>query len=56
MSTNEREYNARYQAENIKQIRLGLSVKKDADIIQWLEQHTPTAAYLKQLIRADMNK
>lgn len=55
MSTNNKEYNAKYQADNIRQIKLGLSVKNDEDIIRWLEQHTPVATYLKDLIRKDMH-
>lgn len=46
----------RYIRQNIRQVKFGLNRKTDADIIAHLEAQDNIAGYLKELIRADMNK
>ena len=47
---------AKYDAANIKSYLLKLNKKTDADIIAHLEQQQNKLAYLKNLIRDDMQK
>jgi len=44
----------RWKKENMKLIAFRLTKSTDADLIQWLEEHKPIQAYLKGLIRKDM--
>lgn len=46
----------KYDAENTKSFLLKLNKKTDADIIAHLEQQSNKLAYLKKLIRDDMQK
>ena len=47
---------AKYDAVNTKSFLLKLNKKTDADIIAFLEQQPNKLAYLKNLIRDDMQK
>ena len=47
---------AKYDAENTKSFLLKLNRKTDADIIAFLEQQPNKLAYLKKLIRDDMQQ
>ena len=47
---------AKYDAENTKSFLLKLNKKTDADIIEFLENQPNRLAYLKNLIRDDMQK
>ena len=47
---------AKYDAENTKSFLLKLNRKTDADIIAFLEQQPNKLAYLKKIIRDDMQK
>ena len=47
---------AKYDAANTKSHLLKLNKKTDADIIAFLEQQPNKLAYLKKLIREDMQK
>ena len=47
---------AKYDAANTKSHLLKLNKKTDADIIVFLEQQPNKLAYLKKLIRDDMQK
>ena len=47
---------AKYDATNTKSFLLKLNKKTDADIIAHLEQQPNKLAYLKKLIRDDMQK
>ena len=47
---------AKYDAENTKSFLLKLNRKTDADIIAFLEQQPNKLAYMKKIIRDDMQK
>ncbi len=47
---------AKYDAANTKSHLLKLNIKTDADIIAHLDQQPNKLAYLKKLIRDDMQK
>lgn len=47
---------AKYDAANTTGIYLKLNKKTDADLIAWLNQQQNRQGYLKELIRADMEK
>ena len=49
-------YNREYYDKMIRQFKLDLNTKTDADIIAKLESVPNKAGYVKQLIRADINK
>lgn len=44
----------KYNAANVKQVKLNLNRKTDADIIEHLEKCGNVQGYIKQLIRANM--
>lgn len=44
----------KYNAKNVKQIKINLNKKTDADIIQHLEQTDNVQGYIKGLIRKDI--
>lgn len=46
----------RYKAKNIKQVKIELNIKTDADIIEKLDNVTNKQGYIKQLIRDDISK
>lgn len=46
--------NARYDAKTAKYYSLKLNTNTDRELIEYLEQHKPLQAYLKELIRQDM--
>lgn len=46
----------RYQATHTRQIPLKLNLKTDADIIRRLDEVENRQGYIKELIRADMEK
>ncbi len=46
----------RYQKANVKQCGLSLNRKTDADLIEWLDKQPNRAAYLKRIIREDMER
>lgn len=52
----EYEPQARYDANNTKQIRLKLNTKTDADILKRLESVDNKQGYIKELIRKDIAK
>lgn len=45
---------AKYNAKSVKQIKLNLNKKTDADVIQKLESCGNIQGYIKQLIRQDL--
>lgn len=47
---------AKYDAANTKSFLLKLNRKTDADIIAFLEQQPNKLAYMKKIIRDDMQK
>ena len=46
--------NARYDAKTAKYYSLKLNTNTDRELIEYLKQHKPLQAYLKELIRKDM--
>ncbi len=44
----------KYNAKNVKQIKINLNKKTDADIIQHLDQTDNVQGYIKSLIRKDI--
>ena len=46
----------KYNAKNVKQIKINLNKKTDADIIQHLDQTDNVQGYIKGLIRKDITK
>lgn len=50
------EYVKTYIKENVKQIKFGLNKKTEADLLEWLEEQPNKQGYLKELIRADMER
>ena len=50
----QREANARYDADNTKQISLKLNLSTDADILEWLGKKSNKQGYIKELIRWDL--
>lgn len=44
----------KYNSKNVKQIKLNLNLKTDADIIKALEAVSNKQGYIKELIRKDM--
>lgn len=52
----EYEPQARYDANNTRQIRLKLNTKTDADILRRLDSVDNKQGYIKELIRRDMAK
>ena len=49
-------YNREYYDKMIRQFKLDLNTKTDADIIAKLESVKNRAGYIKQLIREDLQK
>lgn len=50
------EASMKYNAENVKQVKLGLNRKTDADIIAALAAVPNVQGYIKRLIRKDMTE
>lgn len=46
----------KYAKNNTKDIRISLNKKTDADILEMLESQPNKQGYIKQLIRADIEK
>jgi len=44
----------KYNSKNVKQLKLNLNIKTDADIINALEAVPNKQGYIKELIRKDM--
>lgn len=47
---------AKWRKQHTKSVNFALNIEKDADIIEWLEQHKPKQRYIRDLIRRDMDK
>lgn len=45
----------KYNAKNVKQVKLNLNKKTDADIIEYLAKADNVQGLIKDLIRQDMN-
>ena len=45
-----------YLKDHIKQVRVSLNKKHDADMIAWLAKQGNASGYIKRLIQADMDK
>ena len=51
-----RQANRRYDDKNTRQYHLKLNLKTDADIIEHLSKQSSMQGYLKDLIRADIER
>ena len=58
MKTSESQYRAanKYRAENCRKVTIELNKRIDADILTWLDSMENKTGYIKDLIRADMEK
>lgn len=48
--------NARFDAENTRQVKLKLNLRTDADILDKLDRTENVQGYIKALIREDMKR
>ena len=48
------EYLARYEKENLRQIRLKINRKTEPELLEWIEKQGNIQGYIKRLIREDM--
>lgn len=46
----------KYDAANTTQVHLKLNNKTDSDVLAWLAQQENVQGYIKQLIRADIER
>ena len=53
---NRKEYYKQYNENNSKFYSLKFNIEKDLDIIEQLEKQSSKLAYIKQLIREDINR
>ena len=53
---NKKLYVKNYNKEQMKQVKFYVHKTLDKDMVEWLDNHRPTSTYLKDLIKADMNK
>ena len=58
MKIRESNYRAsqKYRAEKCRKVQLELNKRIDADVLDWLDSLPNKAGYIKDLIRADMEK
>ena len=58
MKTRECDYRAhqKYKKEKCRRIQIELVKNRDADMLAWLDAQPSKQGYLKDLIRADMEK
>lgn len=49
-------YQSDYIRDHLRQIMVKISKEKEADLIEWLESKESMQAYIKDLIRQDMEK
>ena len=56
LTNRQKAYMVDYQKTHLKKIKLQLNIEHDADILEWLESQPNKNAYLKTLIRQDMEK
>lgn len=50
------EYMAKYEKENLRQIRLKINRKTEPDLLKWIEKQENIQGYIKQLILEDMER
>ena len=56
MAFDQTKYVEGYLKTNIKQVRVSLNKRNDADVIEWLKEQPSESGYIKRLIRMDMEK
>ena len=49
------EYLARYEKENLRQIRLKINRKTEPELLEWIEKKDNIQGYIKRLIQQDMD-
>ena len=50
------EYLAKYEKENLRQIRLKINRKTEPELLEWIEKQDNIQGYIKRLIMEDMEK
>ena len=55
MAFDQTKYVEGYLKNNIKQVRVSLNKKHDAEMIEWLEKQGNASGYIKRLILQDMH-
>ena len=50
------EYLAKYEKENLRQIRLKINRKTEPELLEWIEKKDNIQGYIKRLIMEDMEK
>ena len=50
----QRGYASKYKKAHLSNTVVSFDKERDADIIQWLEDHKPKQRYIRDLIRRDM--
>ena len=53
-SENKKEYDEKYQKQNIRQIKLNMNRKTEPEILEWLEKQDNIQGYIKKIIKEDM--
>ena len=53
---NKRQYNIDYVKSNIRQFMVKVSRVHEPEMIEWLESKDSIQSYIRELIRADMEK
>lgn len=56
LTESQKKAQAKYDAENTKQIHLKLNRRTDADVIKALDSAESKQGYIKRLIRADISR
>lgn len=50
------EYLAKYEKENLRQIRLKINRKTEPELLAWIEEQENIQGYIKGLIKKDMEE
>ena len=50
------EYLAKYEKENLRQIRLKINRKTELELLEWIEKQDNIQGYIKRLILEDMER
>lgn len=50
------EYLAKYEKDNLRQIRLKINRKTEPELLEWIEKQENIQGYIKKLILEDMDR
>ena len=53
-SDNKKAYDLKYEKNNMRQVKLNINRKTEADLLEWIEKQDNIQGYIKSLIRKDM--